>query len=154
MTPMEMTLVVFTISLLLLQPHQTLGTFSSPLTTQLLFHFKVINSSVVQPELTITTMDTFSLEFRYGHATSGLILFTACIHHIPLPILNHARSISLARGGFAVVTTAHLLASDTRGKLNNSLYCNITGGPRHAVFFSIDFLMTATFPWRLSHKKM
>ena len=108
-------------NIIVTEPHQTLGTFSSHLTTQLLFHFKVINSSVVQPELTITTMDTFSLEFRYGHATSGLILFTACIHHIPLPILNHARSISLARGGFAVVTTAHLLASDTRGRLNSSI---------------------------------
>jgi len=108
MTPMEMTLVVLTISLLLLQPHQTLGTFSSHLTTQLhVVSFqgdKLLSGAMFyhfSNRTAITTMDTFSLEFRYGHATSGLIPFTVCIHHIPLPILNHARSISLARGGWS-----------------------------------------------------
>ena len=87
----------------------------------------------------ITSMDTFNLEFRYGHATSGLIPFTVCINHIPLPILNHTRGISLARGSFAVITTNDLLATHTRAELDISLYYNITEGPRHGILFNRSF---------------
>ena len=84
-------------------------------------------------------MDTFNLEFRYGHATSGIIPFTVCINHIPLPILNHTRDIYLARGSFAVITTTDLLATHTRAGLNISLYYNITEGPRHGILFNQSF---------------
>ena len=87
----------------------------------------------------ITSMDTFNLEFRYGHGTSGLIPFTVCINHIPLPILNHTRDIYLARGNFAVITMTDLLATHTRAELSISLYYNVTEGPRHGILFNRSF---------------
>ena len=84
----------------------------------------------------VTKADTFSLEFRYGHGTSGPIPFTVCINHIPIPILNHTREISLARGSLSPINTMHLLATDTRGGLNNLLYYNITESPRHGILFN------------------
>jgi len=85
---------------------------------------------------TVTETDTFSLEFRYGHGTSGPIPFTVCINHIPIPILNHTSKISLAWGSWSLISTEHLLATDTRGGLNNLLYFNVTESPRHGILFN------------------
>ena len=84
----------------------------------------------------VTETDTFSLEFRYGHGTSGPIPFTVCINHIPIPILNHTSEMSLARGSWSLISTKHLLATDTRGGLNNLLYYNVTESPRHGILFN------------------
>ena len=53
-------------NIIVTEPHQTLGTFSSHLTTQLLFHFKVINSSVVQPDC----------NNNHGHIQSGISVWS------------------------------------------------------------------------------
>ena len=84
----------------------------------------------------VTETDTFSLEFWYGHGTSGPIPFTVCINHIPIPILNHTSEISLAWGSWSLISTRHLLATDTRGGLNDLLYYNVTESPRHGILFN------------------
>ena len=86
-------------------------------------------------QMEITHSDTFFLEFRYGHGSSGPVPFQVCINPIPIPSLVHSNPISLAIGSIATIETVNLFSTDSRDGVNASLEYRIATPPLHGFIF-------------------
>ena len=94
---------------------------------------------------TTTFRDDFSLMFQYGSSSVGPFPLQICIIPVPIPEIVYSGSASVAFGGMVNLDSTHLLASDNRGGMNNSLVYRILVPPQNGSIINgqVDNMMNA-----------